>query len=126
MRIGVVSDTHNHLANVARIVELLNRAGVDHVVHTGDITQPKTLDVLARLVAPLTGVLGNNDLGEREGLVAAAGVAAYQYLLIRDRRRENCFRAFQLNNLVGAVIFAGIVAEFLLRIPLFAGAPLAR
>ena len=57
MRIGVVSDTHNHLANVARIVELLNRAGVDHVVHTGDITQPKTLDVLARLVAPLTGVL---------------------------------------------------------------------
>ncbi len=60
------------------------------------------------------------------GLVAAAGVAAYQYLLIRDRRRENCFRAFQLNNLVGAVIFAGIVAEFLLRIPLFAGAPLAR
>ena len=72
MRIGVVSDTHNHLANVARIVELLNRAGVDHVVHTGDITQPKTLDVLARLVAPLTGVLGNNDLGEREGLVAAA------------------------------------------------------
>ncbi|MEI8358239.1 MAG: metallophosphoesterase family protein, partial [Deltaproteobacteria bacterium] len=25
------------------------------------------------LVAPLTGVLGNNDLGEREGLVAAAG-----------------------------------------------------
>ncbi len=60
------------------------------------------------------------------GLVVAAGVAGYQYLLIRDRRRENCFRAFQLNNLVGAVIFAGIVAEFLLRIPLFAGAPLAR
>lgn len=73
MRIGVVSDTHNHLANVARIVELLNAAGVDHVVHTGDITQPKTLDVLARLDAPLTGVFGNNDSGERDGLLAAAG-----------------------------------------------------
>ncbi len=41
-RIGVVSDTHNNLANVARIVELFNAAGVDRVVHTGDITQAKT------------------------------------------------------------------------------------
>jgi putative phosphoesterase len=72
VRIGVVSDTHNHLANVARIVELLNRAGVERVVHTGDITQPKTLAVLARLEAPLHGVFGNNDAGEREGLARVA------------------------------------------------------
>jgi predicted phosphodiesterase len=72
MRIGVVSDTHNHLGNVARIVELLNAASVDRVVHTGDITQPKTLEVLARLDAPLHGVYGNNDEGEREGLERAA------------------------------------------------------
>jgi len=72
MRIGVVSDTHNALANVARIVELLNRAGVDRVVHTGDITQPKTLEVLARLEAPLLGVYGNNDAGERAGLADTA------------------------------------------------------
>jgi Icc-related predicted phosphoesterase len=55
LRIGVISDTHNNLGNVARIVELLNRAAVDRVVHTGDITQPKTLEVLARLAAPLYG-----------------------------------------------------------------------
>ena len=71
MRIGVISDTHNHLGNVARIVELLNRAAVDRVVHTGDITQPKTLEVLARLAAPLYGVFGNNDL-ERPELDSAA------------------------------------------------------
>ena len=47
MRIGVMSDTHNHLANVARIVELLNAARVERVVHTGDITQAKTLHALA-------------------------------------------------------------------------------
>ncbi len=28
MRIGVVSDTHNHLSNAARIVELFNAARV--------------------------------------------------------------------------------------------------
>lgn len=77
MRIGVVSDTHNHLPNVRRIVELLNAAGVDHVVHTGDITQAKTLDVLAGLRAPLHGVWGNNDL-ERDAL--EAGVARHGFV----------------------------------------------
>ena len=67
-----MSDTHNHLGNVTRIVELLNAAGVDRVVHTGDITQAKTLEVLARLDAPLHGVYGNNDIGERESLERAA------------------------------------------------------
>ena len=36
MRIGVVSDTHNNLKNVAKIVELFNEARVDRVIHTGD------------------------------------------------------------------------------------------
>ncbi len=72
MRIGVVSDTHNHLPNVSRIVEILNGARVDRVVHTGDITQAKTLELLARLDAPLHAVYGNNDLAERESLRSAA------------------------------------------------------
>ncbi len=70
MQIGVVSDTHNNLANVRRIVALLNEAKVACVVHTGDITQAKTLDVLAGLDMPLWGVFGNNDQ-EREALDAA-------------------------------------------------------
>ena len=67
MRVGVVSDTHNNLKNVRRIVELFNAEQVDRVIHTGDISQAKTLDVLAGLRAPLFGVFGNNDL-EREAL----------------------------------------------------------
>ena len=55
MRIGVVSDTHDNLSNVRRIVGLFNDANVDRVVHTGDITQPKTLDLLAGLNVPLVG-----------------------------------------------------------------------
>ena len=78
MRIGVVSDTHNHLANVRRIVELLNAARVERVVHTGDITQAKTLDVLAGLRAPLHGVFGNNDL-ERDALDAAVARHGFSF-----------------------------------------------
>ena len=70
MRIGVVSDTHNNLKNVRRIVELFNAARVERVIHTGDISQAKTLDVLAELEPPVTGVFGNNDQ-ERESLIAA-------------------------------------------------------
>ncbi len=70
MRIGVVSDTHNNLKNVRRIVELFNAADVQRVIHTGDISQAKTLEVLAGLHAPVTGVFGNNDQ-ERESLAAA-------------------------------------------------------
>ena len=70
MRIGVVSDTHNNLKNVRRIVDLFNDAGVERVIHTGDISQAKTLDLLAGLTAPLYGVFGNNDQ-ERDDLEAA-------------------------------------------------------
>ena len=41
MKVGVVSDTHNNLKNCNKIVELFNEAGVDRVIHTGDITQAK-------------------------------------------------------------------------------------
>jgi uncharacterized protein len=68
LKIGVVSDTHNRLPNVRRIVELFAEAGVDRVVHTGDITQPKTLRAFAELGRPFFAVFGNNDLGERAAL----------------------------------------------------------
>ena len=67
MRIGVVSDTHNNLKNVRTIVTLFNEARLDAVVHTGDITQAKTIAEFAALDVPLHGVFGNNDQ-ERETL----------------------------------------------------------
>jgi hypothetical protein len=79
MKIGVVSDTHNHLGNVERIVELFNGAGVDQVVHTGDITQAKTLKVFSKLVSPMTGVWGNNDQ-ERESLERAATTFDFHFV----------------------------------------------
>ena len=70
MRIGIVSDTHNMLRNVERMVGIFDAAGVERVIHTGDITQAKTLGVFSHMRADLFGVYGNNDL-ERESLDAA-------------------------------------------------------
>ena len=49
------------------------------------------------------------------GLAAAAGIAGYHYTLIRARERADCFKAFRHNNWLGAVVFAGIFVEQLLR-----------
>jgi 4-hydroxybenzoate polyprenyltransferase len=46
------------------------------------------------------------------GLIVAAGLAAVQYRMIRQRDPTGCFRAFRNNNWVGAAIFAGIFASF--------------
>ncbi len=77
MRIGVVSDTHDNLKNVSRIVELFNRANVERVIHTGDITRASTLEVFARLDAPLHAVYGNND-HERQALAGAASRLGFE------------------------------------------------
>ena len=43
------------------------------------------------------------------GLAAAAFQAAWHFVLIKDRAREACFKAFRLNHWVGFAVFAGVV-----------------
>ena len=46
------------------------------------------------------------------GLVGIAALFAYQQALIRERRREACFRAFGNNVWVGFALFVGTVLEY--------------
>jgi putative phosphoesterase len=55
-RIGVISDTHNFFD--PRIPKLF--AGVDHILHGGDIGNPSIISQLEE-IAPVTAVLGNTD-----------------------------------------------------------------
>ena len=56
MRIGVISDTHNFFD--PKIPGLF--AGVDHILHAGDIGLPQILLQLEQ-IAPVTAVCGNTD-----------------------------------------------------------------
>ena len=58
VRVGVISDTHGQLSD--EIPELF--AGVDRIVHAGDVGDERVLQRLA-LVAPVTAVHGNMDAG---------------------------------------------------------------
>ena len=65
MLIGVVSDTHNNIKNIKKIIHLFNEAQVELVIHTGDISKAETLKIFSSLNCPLKGVFGNNDRIEK-------------------------------------------------------------
>ena len=68
MIFGLTGDTHNNLANIRVICEIFNHENVEFVVHTGDITLPKSLDLFKNLKMSLIGVYGNNDQEEKYAL----------------------------------------------------------
>ena len=98
----------------------------DDDLHIGIKTAAITLgryDVLAVMVCYgvmltlLAGIGLQRGLGPVYylGLAAAAAVMTHHYRLIRGRDREACFKAFNQNNWVGAIIFVGISADFAIR-----------
>ena len=48
------------------------------------------------------------------GLAAAAVQAAWHFVLIKDRTRDGCFKAFRLNHWVGFAVFAGLALSSLM------------
>ena len=75
MKIGIISDTHGLLRPEA--VERL--AGVDHIIHAGDIGLPDVISDL-RKIAPVTAVRGNIDRDEW-----AAGYPQTQFMKLGGR-----------------------------------------
>ncbi len=62
-RVGVVADTHipDRVGDLhPMIVPLLKEAGVNHILHAGDISTKRVLDLLQE-AAPVTAVRGNRD-----------------------------------------------------------------
>lgn len=80
----------------------------------GDTERVAIAVMQALALAGLAGVGALAGLGVWYwlGLLAAAGSAAFQQVLIAGRDAENCFRAFLNNNTFGALVFAGIVLHY--------------
>ncbi len=91
MKIGVISDTHNHLD--PRVPELFT--GVEHILHAGDIGLPWIILQLEQ-IAPVTAVLGNNDEGldyqETEILTLAGRKFLIHHIVAPGAPKENLRR----------------------------------
>jgi putative phosphoesterase len=75
MTIGILSDSHDHMSNLARAVEVFSGAGVEALIHAGDFCSPFTLasfKPLADKGLKMYAVFGNND-GDRPLLVQRGG-----------------------------------------------------
>ena len=73
---------------------------------------------IALALLAVAGLMAGLGLSYFLGLIVAESIALHHYTLIKDRIREKCFAAFLHNNWLGAVVFAGIVIDYLARLPL--------
>jgi len=60
MRIGILSDSHDHVWNVRIAVEALSGTA-DVLIHCGDLCAPFIVPMLAAFPGPVHAVFGNND-----------------------------------------------------------------
>jgi putative phosphoesterase len=83
-RIGVISDTHGYLDP-----QVLDEfAGVDHIIHAGDIMDAATLEALSA-IAPVTAVAGNMDDGKLAKLPREVGgdIGGVRFVVGHKRKR---------------------------------------
>jgi len=65
MKIGIISDSHDHHANVLKAVEIFKNEQVQYILHAGDIVSPFTAKAFGEVKnARFIAVFGNND-GEK-------------------------------------------------------------
>jgi len=79
-----------------------------------DVAAVMTCYVITLIMLALAGVMAGLGWFYFIGLLVAAGIAAHHYTLIRDRQREDCFKAFLHNNWFGAAVFVGVAGDYLL------------
>lgn len=89
MRVGLISDTHMPRGSRAMPDELLaGFAGVDLILHAGDLVALEVLAPLER-IAPVVAVAGNNDrpeVAERWGYRRELELAGYRVGLVHGHQ----------------------------------------
>ena len=77
MKVGILSDSHDHRGAAAAALLLFRAEGVGMVFHLGDVCSPAVLAGYADPAIPFRGVFGNGDT-DRDGLQEATGGAFRQ------------------------------------------------
>jgi hypothetical protein len=77
VKVGILSDSHDHRGAAEGALLLFRAEGVGMVFHLGDVCSPTVLAGYSDPSIPLRGVFGNND-EDRDGLQEATGGAFRQ------------------------------------------------
>lgn len=68
MRILVISDTHDNLENLKKIIKIANKQKFKVIFHCGDLISPFMMKELVNFKGKVYVVFGNND-GDKESLI---------------------------------------------------------
>ena len=60
MKIGIIADTHNNIELTRRAIDVFKARKVDLVIHAGDLTSPKIMELFGQFTCKF--VLGNSDI----------------------------------------------------------------
>jgi putative phosphoesterase len=74
MKLGILADTHNHVANTEAALAALGARGVERLIHCGDLTKPQMVRLFEGW--PIAFVYGNMDRARvalREAVAKTAG-----------------------------------------------------
>ena len=82
MKIGILSDTHNHRRNTEVALAALRERGAERLIHCGDLTTPEVIYLFAGW--PVTFVLGNMDMARADLAAAAQQIGAAPPALTRE------------------------------------------
>jgi putative phosphoesterase len=91
MRIGIISDTHGLLRPEA----IKQLAGVDHIIHSGDIGSPEVIDGLRRIAPTTDAGEWAKDYANTE-LVVLGGRALYVLHNLKEIKLDPAASAFDV------------------------------
>ena len=74
VKLGILADSHDHVRNIRRALEIFREREVETIIHAGDVVAPFAAKALKEFSGPVHAVFGNND-GERAGLVKILDIA---------------------------------------------------
>jgi hypothetical protein len=74
VKLGIIADSHDHVRNIRRALEIFGEREVETILHAGDLVAPFAAKALAEFAGRVLAVYGNND-GERAGLAEVLDIA---------------------------------------------------
>jgi len=61
MKIGIMADSHDHLPNLRKALEIFQKEQCEKFLHCGDYCSPFVIKAFKEFGIPFLGVFGNND-----------------------------------------------------------------
>jgi len=59
MKVGIISDTHDRIDNLSKVINILHNKGCEELIHCGDLCSPFMISILEGFHGKVHCVLGN-------------------------------------------------------------------